>query len=677
MKMFTMVEAIPQQVLDIPTFEIAILWAIMIAMGAGMAVIIILARKAYNPLQKLLVYLLLAMMNGMLVGPLIYLLFPGILTVEGAVEASLALMAVEMIPFLFTFLRAALSNSENKGRSFLLAFTILFVILDEILMSLDFNLVTYGSSFLLAFHRNAAAAVVASLASYWFVFPMSMEMFLSSFLLRKSVRPAEKVVFWVQAALMFLAPTAFHSSSWIMITVYLSGAVMTGFFVFLFEQLYRVQGIGRRLGRYILLLMLTYTFMMAGVFIFQVYSVQALFGLSMVLDMVIYLAAMLRPDYFNTGGKLYWLADRRWSFLFLMLVFSAEFFMGAAFDAQYYGPMAFMSSTGVVALGSGILQDIPRAVFDFFMFFADVSLSSWFLVMMGIEMGSLVVFKIPKTRDLETKIRLLLMLLAYAIYSILLPSFILPDPAAVPFVGWSMGIGTAGPVAPALIVPMILTYVISGILSLLFGSRQLCSVFCTAPVMYQGTFYDSMKKFNRSSGLSKSLTSADRMGNLVYRVVSNLVYISIIVAAVISWLDSTGHLNLTFYGTDPEYMLYLVYFGFLWYAVFILMPYVGSYGCINTGYCHWGNFNRFVSRFGFFRLKVRDPNQCLNCPTKDCATACPVGNYGQPGSFIRTGEYKDSRCVGIGDCVNACPYENIFYYDVRHWIREKVRPKQD
>jgi polyferredoxin len=349
--------------------------------------------------------------------------------------------------------------------------------------------------------------------------------------------------------------------------------------------------------------------------------------------------------------------------------------MGAAFDVQYYGAVPFIASTGIVPLTGSILAVAGKAVFDFFIFFGSVSLSSWFLVMMGIEMGSLVVFKIRKTRDMETRIRLSLMLVAYGIYSILLPSFIIQNPASVPFIGWSMGIGTAGPVSPLLILPMLLTYVISGILSLLFGSRQLCSVFCTAPVMYQGTFYDSMKKFNTSSGMSKSLTRADRTGNMVYRIVSNMVYVSVIAAAVISWLDSTGRLNLTFYGTDPEYMLYIFYFGFLWYAVFILMPYVGSYGCINTGYCQWGNFNRFISRFGFFRLKVRDPNQCVTCPTKDCASACPVGNYGQPGSFITTGEYKDSRCVGIGDCVNACPYENIFYYDVRHWVKEKISKK--
>ena len=235
-----------------------------------------------------------------------------------------------------------------------------------------------------------------------------------------------------------------------------------------------------------------------------------------------------------------------------------------------------------------------------------------------------------------------------------------------------MGIGSGGPVSPLLILPMVLTYVISGILSFLFGSRQLCSVFCTAPLMYQGTFYDSMKKFNRSSNGAKSVTSFNKTGSRIYRVVSLTVYASIIGTAVISYLDSIGKISLYIFGVDPEYFLYILYFDILWYVVFITMPFVGSYGCVNTGYCHWGNFNRFISKFGFFRLKVKDTNQCVTCKTKDCAQACPVGNYGQPGSFISKGEYRDGRCIGIGDCVNACPYDNIFYYDVRHWIKEKM-----
>ncbi|MCL4307462.1 MAG: 4Fe-4S ferredoxin, partial [Candidatus Thermoplasmatota archaeon] len=579
------------------------------------------------------------------------------------------------IPFLALFMRDIFLEDQDASRRFLMVFTSVFVILDEVLMSLVFNLVLSHQQYLALMSTSPVAAIFQSVSSYWFVFPMSIEMFLSIILMRRDQNSWTLVLLLAQASIMFLAPPAVTGHHWGPLMVYLSGAVMTGFFVFLFEHLYRAQSVRRSMGSYILMLLAVYTAMMAGVFLWQVYGSIYLFSMEMIADMVLYLWGTLHRGMLSTGPRTYWLANRRWSFSFLLLVFAAEFFMGAAFDIQYYGAVPFIASTGIVPLTGSMLSIAGKAVFDFFIFFGSVSLSSWFLVMMGIEMGSLVVFKIRKTREMETRIRLSLMLVAYGIYSILLPSFIIQNPASVPFIGWSMGIGTAGPVSPLLILPMVLTYVISGILSLLFGSRQLCSVFCTAPVMYQGTFYDSMKKFNNSSGMSKSLTRADRTGNMVYRIVSNMVYVSVIAAAVISWLDSTGRLNLTFYGTDPEYMLYIFYFGFLWYAVFILMPYVGSYGCINTGYCQWGNFNRFISRFGFFRLKVRDPNQCVTCPTKDCASACPVGNYGQPGSFITKGEYKDSRCVGIGDCVNACPYENIFYYDVRHFVREKISKK--
>ena len=41
--------------------------------------------------------------------------------------------------------------------------------------------------------------------------------------------------------------------------------------------------------------------------------------------------------------------------------------------------------------------------------------------------------------------------------------------------------------------------------------------------------------------------------------------------------------------------------------------------------CHIGLFNQFISRFGLFRLKVKDPAVCVSCKTKDCAKACPVG----------------------------------------------------
>jgi polyferredoxin len=237
-----------------------------------------------------------------------------------------------------------------------------------------------------------------------------------------------------------------------------------------------------------------------------------------------------------------------------------------------------------------------------------------------------------------------------------------------------MGIGTSGPVAPVLLVGLIGTYLISGVLSFLFGSRQVCSMFCTAALMYQGTFYDSMKTFNRTSRIGRKYLTSN-LSNL-YKLIFSAVWASVLVAAAISYLDSIGMLDVSIFGTDPTNFIYTFYFGFLWYVVFITIPFVGTYGCVSMGWCHWGTFNQLVGRLGFFKLKVRDRTICVSCPTKDCAQACPVGLTALPASFISKGEFKSSRCIGVGDCVDACPYNNEYFYDVRKWVRGRLSRRQ-
>lgn len=655
--------------------EYIILLILMLSMAGAMSFLIIYARKSANILHRLLTYVFASMMTGMLLGPLIYLAFPGSISVADGAEISLVSMTILVIPALVVFMEDLLQQSGERSKTFIHAYVAFSVILDEVLMSVIFNLLTGSTVYLQLLHSDPVEFIWTAISSYWFVFPMSIEMLLSLSYMKKELSSNVKIILLFQTALMFIMPTAINASSWELDTIYLSGSMMTAFFVYMFEYLYRKQTMKVHLGNYLLLLLVAYGLMMAGVFLWILDGNHAVIAIAMVVDMLVYLSAALNSGWISSGKSLYWISSKTWSFLFLLLIFVAEFFMGAVFDLVYYGPNTYMISTGIIPFSGSFISYFGIAIFDFFTFVTHVSLSPWFLIMMGVEMGSLVVFKIQTTRELETRIRLVLMLAAYAIYSIFLPLFLIRDPSSIPFIGWTMGIGSGGAFSLVFIVPIILTYLISGVLSFLFGSRQLCSTFCTAPVMYQGTFYDSLKKFNASSSTAKVLTRQTRKGEIVYRVVSLSVYATLFLSAAASLLDSTGYLNFYFYGTDPSYMVYLFLFGFLWYAVFITMPFLGSYGCINTGYCHWGNFNRFISRFGLFKLKVRDPMQCVSCKTKDCASACPVGNYGQPGKFIQTGEYKDSRCVGIGDCVDACPYENIFYYDIRHWIREKLPKK--
>jgi len=110
--------------------------------------------------------------------------------------------------------------------------------------------------------------------------------------------------------------------------------------------------------------------------------------------------------------------------------------------------------------------------------------SVWFLIMMGIEMGFLAFKKMLEIRVREVRVRMALMILAYALYTIYLPSFS-PISSNLPYIPymWSMGIGTMGSVSNAVLIGLIGTYVIYGVLSFLFGSRNLCAVTCTAPLI--------------------------------------------------------------------------------------------------------------------------------------------------------------------------------------------------
>ncbi|EQD50216.1 4Fe-4S ferredoxin iron-sulfur binding domain protein, partial [mine drainage metagenome] len=140
-----------------------------------------------------------------------------------------------------------------------------------------------------------------------------------------------------------------------------------------------------------------------------------------------------------------------------------------------------------------------------FWWLATVTDSAWFLVMMGVEMGALVYFKIRETRHQGLRLRLWLLVGVFASTTVLIPGFWstipgVPALATVPFLGWTMGIGSGGALTGTVILAVLGTYLLVAGLCFLFGRRALCSVLCgMAPLMYQGTLMDRMKSFNRSS----------------------------------------------------------------------------------------------------------------------------------------------------------------------------------
>ena len=447
--------------------------------------------------------------------------------------------------------------------------------------------------------------------------------------------------------------------------------VMVVAVIMIMDYVFRNRMMADGASKYLVRLLGAYGLMMLGLFLWQLFGDVTVFVLSIVAEMSIYYTIVLDDKRLTRPPLVAWQSKPLWAFALLGGVFVAEFFMGGVLDNMANGT-SYFTTLPFAALSGSALTVLGAALFDFVVAVGSVTASVWFLIMMGVEMGALVVFKMKYARETETKLRLALMLAAYAIYAIWLPSFVFSASlSTTPWIGWSMGIGTGGAVVPGLpLLALILTYVISGGLSFFFGSRNVCSVLCTAAPMYQGTTYDAMSTFNRTSKIGRHNLTSRATGS--FTVVSALVWVSLLGSAVLSYLTSVGVLNISFFGDDISYFFFAFYFSVLWYLVWIMTPFLGTYACVTTGMCGWGTFNGLISRFGMFRLKVKSPDTCVDCKTKDCAKVCPTGQTDLPGQFIDKGEFRSFKCIGVGDCVSACPYENIYFFDARNWVRKKL-----
>jgi polyferredoxin len=650
-----------------------VLWGIAALMAALTAWLLRKGSAVKTLTDAGLVLFLLAMMASMFLSAVIYLYLPSLVTIFELVALNMVSMSLGLIPILTALFRGDRPLDETRkgssvsSRSIVFAAVIALALLSEVFMGWTFAIVSGVAS---TTSQSVFSSLVESTSSYWFVFTMAAEMAVTLYLVGRRFPRSFRRLVALQTAIMVLSPTAFADPSWAYWALWGNSGTMIVAIILIFEYLYRNRTVPAGALSYLVRLMGAYSLMMAGLFVWLLYGDAILFVLSVVAEMVVYFTVVLDEKKLVAPPLQGWLSMPRWAFGLLLSLFLAEFFMGGALDAlvngtSYFTGLPFASLTG------SVLTVLGAASYDFIVFVSSITASFLFLAMMGVEMGALVVFKIRYARETETKIRLVLLLVAYAIYSLFLPVFVLGAVLpSIPWIGWSMGIGTAGALAPAVVVALVGTYLISGGLSFLFGSRQLCSLFCTAALMYQGTTIDAMSSFNRTSKLGrKYLTS--RIPS-AYKVVVTLVWGSLLVGAALSYLTSVGVVDVTVFGADTGYFLYAFYFSFLWYAVWIMTPFVGTYGCATTGVCGWGAFNQLISRIGLFRIKVRDSDTCSSCKTKDCAKVCPVGLTDMPGAFIEKGEFRSFKCIGVGDCVSACPYNNVFFFDVRNWIRTKL-----
>jgi polyferredoxin len=654
-------------------------------MAVFTALVIRWAVEAKVALHVAGVVFLLLMMAAMFGAVVVYYLHPGTAgLVEGLWLAAGLMSLAAFIPF-FVFIRTAQVQlgSEtpvappplHKGAAYAGMIAGL-VLANEFLMGWAFTLAS-GVRFVALSGGSGAWAgdIAAVIDSPWFLFTMAGEMALTAYLVRNRLDKGFVLIVGVQAALMVLSPPALASSDWRALAIVLGSGVMIALFVYLMEHIYRQKELNPAYAAYIVRIIAVYGLMMAGLFLWALYGQPVLFAGSIVLEMLVYLDAVVRPERFSTGDRMAWQLNARWAFQLLAFIFVAELFMGALLDLQLQ-PAVFAGAFSSLPLSGTPTVVLENAVSNGFWFFAAVAGSTWFLAMMGAEMGALVVYKLREVRQRETKVRLVLMMACYGLFVVFFPSVYysaaFPTWASgtqVPVLGWSMGVGSA-PIVPSLFAVILVTYAVMGAASALFGRRAICSVFCSAPLMYQGTTIDAMKTFNRSSPLARKYLSS-RFSSL-YSTTTGVVLVALVGTSFLSYFDQIGRLNVTVGGTDPSVFLFVFSFSVLWYVMFVTIPYTGNYNCVTMGWCYTGAIAQAFQKIGFFKLKVKDRQVCRDCTTLDCAKSCPVGLVDMPGHFRTKGEFRSTKCCGVGNCVGACPYGNLYIHDIRHWFRDRL-----
>ena len=515
-----------------------------------------------------------------------------------------------------------------------------------------------------------------SLNYYLFIIPMLLEMLSVTYFIKHS-RFVNSILLSIFTMSLF-SPTLDGNSEFVWIGSTITVGVMLIFMIYFYELLSR-RKTSMKLTEMKTLswLFLIFLFMMAGEFAGSLdYTPFGLgwfiYGISMTAGMFLYFNVTFKYD--DSGEKrVGWVKHPRLMFWILSSSFVSEILAAGAIISLFF----ISHSTGVSPLvefsnalgGVKVFTPVSEMV-DIVYLIGAIANNPIFLIIMGIEMGTLVVIRITKITWKEKRVNLSLALAAFALYTIIGPNFV--DRGFYDHLPLWANVGALSPLYPYFIIPVIASYAIYAILALLFGRRSYCSTLCPSAVMYGGTLGQEMISYNYETKISRN-NLGSKFKKKIFPLISGSWIILAIVSVISFYYSRSGNPGLSIYGIDASVFFSFFTWNFLWYIFFISIPFVGMSPCRRYGWCTTGTFVGFFSKIGLFKLKVNNPQTCVTCKTKDCVKACEVGLADLPGQFISKGFFKSSKCVGSGSCIQACPYDNIFFYDIRNYLKEKIK----
>lgn len=584
------------------------------------------------------------------------------------IQAMMVPMTAPFLWLLSVFYRADRRTVRGDGPYWPLVIS-LSVGGSEVLMGAAFLLLQGGSSLLTPVGGGLgwALAFARSTTSPWFYWPMLATMV--------------PVLLWVdlprveKRLLLGLAATA-AGGPWVPIAPLLGTVLMaipmTATVILVLEQLGSRAGVSRSFLRTSIGVLAAFAAMAAA----QLYLIAAGTDLTAILpfavvstigmvgELAFLVHRVLRAPSPADSEETLWIRSPVATTSLLALIFGGEWCMSAALGLATGAFPSFASVSPLAWSLSGVGSTFAAGVVDL----AAVTATPFFLGLMGIEMGALVVGRLRRPTESAQRARLGLALGAYTMYTIAGPAFV---------GGWSRlpgtwpNVGAFGPVGSPYLLAILGSYgIIAGVV-LLFGRRAYCSVLCPSAVMYGGEFSQRLIPTIAERPIPRHHVLGVRWRH-VPLLFASAAWVLMAVAILGSVGDSYLGWNLTVAGVDPAIFYAGAVWNFLWYLAFVAIPYVGMSPCRTWGFCTTGTLLGVVSWLGMYRKEALDQEICRICPTHDCGRACEVGLAEMPVALARTGRFRSVRCVGSHDCEVACPYGNLVSRDARDAVRRWV-----
>ncbi len=284
---------------------IVVLAFVAVAMVATTSGLIRWAAFATTQLRASVVLFLLVMMTGMLVGAGIY--FEAASTsslVEGFWVASLV-MSISVALVFVQVLREARTSAADPDRyapasvrrpgSFV-ALVVTVVVANELVMGWVFQRAAGGPVWLGG--GGVAPLLAALFVSPWFVFPMALEMGMTFVLLGREFPGLVRSLLAVQPIAMAASPPTLAGETWVVGAALVASAAMALVLALVLRAFYWGVRLSAASLGFVVALLVAFGVMAGGLAVWAFSGSAALFAAGVLMQMGVFLTAILRPGRF-------------------------------------------------------------------------------------------------------------------------------------------------------------------------------------------------------------------------------------------------------------------------------------------------------------------------------------------------------------------------------------------